>query len=117
VLREETDMERIVLMTDPATPYKRIGAEVGWHEQVNHTRDEYARGAVTTNSIEGYSSQLKRRLSGTYHHVSAKHLHRYLAEFDCRYNMRKAKDGERTEAAIVRAAGKRLTYKQPSQSD
>ena len=115
VLREETEPEKTVLMTDTATPYKRIGTEAGWHVTVNHTIGEYGRGAVSTNTIEGYFSQLKRSIDGTYHHVSAKHLGRYLAEFDFRYNMRKAKDGERTEAAIIRSAGKRLTYKQPAE--
>ena len=56
-----------------------------------------SRGIVHTNTAEGYFSQLKRSIDGTHHHVSERHLDRYLAEFDYRYTMRKMKDGERTE--------------------
>ena len=48
---------------------------------VDHGHDEYVRGAVHTNTVEGYFSVLKRGLTGTYHAVSEAHLHRYLAEF------------------------------------
>ena len=66
-----------------------------------------------SNTVEGFFSQLKRSIDGTYHHVSVQHLHRYLAEFDYRYSTRKDKDGERTMQAIRQTAGKRLTYKKP----
>ena len=58
-------------------------------------------------------SQLKRSIDGTYHHVSHRHLDRYLAEFDYRYNTRGTKDGERTAQAIKQTTGKRLTYRKP----
>ena len=67
-------------------------------------------GDAYTNTAEGYFSQLKRSLSGTFHHVSEKHLDRYL-KFDFRYNTRKEKDGDRTKNAIKRVVGKRLTYR------
>ena len=62
---------------------------------------EYARGDVTTNSVEGYFSIFKRGMKGVYQHCDEKHLHRYLAEFDFRYNNRIAlgvNDGERADA-------------------
>jgi hypothetical protein len=55
----------------------------------NHSRDEYVspRGA-TVNNLEGFWSMLKRGISGTHIHVSAKHLPKYLGEFEYRWNMR-----------------------------
>jgi hypothetical protein len=64
---------------------------------------------VTTNSVEGFFSLLKRGITGIYHAVSKEHLHRYLGEFDFRYNARYMNDGERTELAIQNASGKRLS--------
>src|SRR5687768_5119878 len=85
------------------------------HSLVNHTADEYVRYeegfCVTTNTVEGYFSLLKRGINGVYHHVGRKHLHRYLSEFDFRYNNRKVTDGERAQLALKGFEGKRLTYK------
>jgi transposase-like protein len=64
----------------------RVGRMFRNHESINHSIGEYVRGPVHTNTIEGYFSIMKRGIVGTYHHVSAKHLKRYLAEFDFRYN-------------------------------
>jgi len=104
----------IVLVTDSYQVYEKPGQEFAEHHTVDHGQGEYARTdgslRVHTNTVEGYFSQLKRSLDGTYHHVSARHLHRYLAEFDYRYNTRKVKDGERTIRAIQQTAGKRLRY-------
>lgn len=102
------------LMTDEATRYWHLGREFAQHSSVNHGRKEYARGKVTTNTVEGYFSVLKRGLIGTYHHVGEAHLQRYVTEFDFRYNHRSAlgvTDMERTEAALRGIAGKRLTYR------
>ena len=77
---------------------------------------EYARGDVTTNTVEGYFSIFKRGMRGMYQHCAEKHLHRYLAEFDFRYNYRASlgyNDTERTIAAVRGGEGKRLTYHQP----
>jgi hypothetical protein len=71
---------------------------------------------VTTNSVEGYFSIFKRGMKGVYQHCGEKHLHRYLAEFDFRYNRRTAlgfNDTERAAAIIKGAEGKRLTYRRP----
>lgn len=98
------------IMTDDWTGYRFLKRE-GWkHDSVNHTRYEYARGDVTTNRIEGFFSVLKRGLNGIYHSVSKKHLHRYLSEFEFRYNNKELADGQRVIAAIRSANGKRLTY-------
>lgn len=85
------------------------------HSLVNHKADEYVRHeegvCVTTNTVEGYFSLLKRGINGVYHHVSRKHLHRYLGEFDFRYNGREVTDGERAQEALKGFEGKRLMYK------
>jgi transposase-like protein len=116
VMREQVATADTVLMTDTFAAYDKPGKEFAAHESVDHGQKEYAKdtphGRAHTNTAEGYFSQLKRSLDGTYHHVSAHHLHRYLAEFDHRYNTRKAKDGERTVKALRKMAGKRLLYQQ-----
>jgi hypothetical protein len=68
---------------------------------------------VHTNSAEGFFSIFKRGMKGVYQHCSEKHLHRYLAEFEFRYNTRKITDGERAVLAVRGGEGKRLTYRQP----
>ena len=99
------------LMTDEMPKYKKIGKPFASHERVNHSKKEYARGHVTTNTVEGFFALLKRGMYGTFHAVSKKHLHRYVDEFVFRYNYRKVDDGARTETALQGAVGKRLTYK------
>jgi transposase-like protein len=82
------------------------------HDKVNHSAGEYVRYedgvCISTNTIEGYFSILKRGINGVYHQVGKRHLHRYLAEFDFRYNTRKEKDGDRTLMALDQVEGKRL---------
>jgi hypothetical protein len=65
---------------------------------------------VTTNTVEGFFALLKRGIFGTFHSVSKHHLHRYLAEFEFRWNTRKLDDGARTLQAIRLSEGKRLRY-------
>jgi transposase-like protein len=98
------------LMTDSFGGYREIGKEFAEHQTVNHLKGEFVRDDAHTNTAEGFFSQLKRSIDGTHHHVSTAHLHRYLGEFDFRYNTRSLKDGERTMQAIRRTAGKRLRY-------
>ena len=98
------------LMTDEAKVYKKIGQEFASHNVVTHSKGEYVRGNVYTNTIEGFFSRLKRGLVGTYHHVSAFHLKRYVVEFDFRYNTRKSTDTDRAIALIGGIGGKRLMY-------
>ncbi len=80
---------------------------------VNHSAGEYVNGESTTNSIEGFFSVFKRGMTGIYQHCSSAHLHRYLSEFDFRYNNRvalKVNDVERAENIVRGVSGKRLTY-------
>lgn len=104
------------LMTDSATALIKAGKDRK-HSLVNHSADEYVRYdegvCVTTNTVEGYFATLKRGINGVYHHVGRKHLHRYLSEFDFRYNAREITDGERALEALKGFEGKRLTYKGP----
>jgi len=103
-----------MLMTDEATYYGPVGKRYKHHFTVDHGSGEYVRGSVHTNTLEGYFSIFKRGIKGVYQHVSEKHLHRYLAEFDFRYNNRIAvgvDDQERALKALRGIAGKRLTYK------
>jgi transposase-like protein len=103
------------IMTDDAPMYVGIGQEFAGHGTVNHSAEEYVRAYFWhTNTVEGYFSILKRGIVGVYHHVSPQHLHRYLAEFDFRYNERSAlgvEDQERTATALKGIVGKRLTYR------
>jgi transposase-like protein len=104
--------ENAHVMTDSSTVLKKAFLGTRNHSQVNHTEKEYVRYedglCITTNAIEGYFATLKRGINGVYHHVGKQHLHRYLSEFDFRYNSRKEKDGDRTLLALKSTGGKRL---------
>jgi transposase-like protein len=105
-----------VLYTDESKLYHGSDLFFMGHETVKHSAKEYVRGTVHTNSAEGYFSIFKRGMRGVYQHCREKHLHRYLAEYDFRYNHRIRlgfDDKDRTTAAIKGAYGKRLTYHQP----
>jgi transposase-like protein len=102
------------LHTDESRLYGGADKLFAAHETVQHTAREYVRGDVTTNSVEGYFSIFKRGMRGVYQHCKEKHLHRYLAEFDFRYNNRTylgVNDGERAVLAMKGIEGKRLTYR------
>ena len=99
------------LYTDSANVYKHVNEYFLKHASVNHSAEEYVRGDVHTNSIEGFWSCLKRTIGGTYTHVSVQHLDRYLAEQTFRYDERKNDDGPRFTKAIKGADERRLTYK------
>ena len=104
------------LHTDESRLYHGSGEYFERHETVRHSAKEYARGDVHTNSVEGVFSIFKRGMRGVYQHCREKHLHRYLAEFDFRYNNRTAlgvTDGERAALAVKGIVGKRLTYHHP----
>lgn len=98
------------IMTDEAGYYRGIDSHFAEHHTVNHSAGEYARGDITTNTVEGFFSIMKRGLIGTYHHVGSQHLGRYLHEFDFRYNTRRVTDAERMIAALDGIEGKRLYY-------
>ncbi|MDB5230553.1 MAG: family transposase [Chitinophagaceae bacterium] len=97
------------VFTDSLNAYKGLDKHFSRHEIVNHDQDEYVRGIVYTNRVEGFFSILKRGIYGIYHQVSAKHLHRYCDEFSARYNTREIKDNERFELAVKNSEG-RLKY-------
>lgn len=101
------------LFTDESRLYHKAEDHFAEHSTVCHSSKEYARGDVHTNTIEGYFGIFKRGMRGVYQHCREKHLHRYLAEFDFRYNTRKITDAERTALAVKAAEGKRITYQQP----
>lgn len=107
--------EDATLNTDESGLYKEIGGYFAHHDTVNHGEEEYSlRDPRTgrrksTNAVEGYFGNLKRQIDGTHHHVSAHHLHRYVHEFEFKYNSRKSNDGKRTVLATARIEGRRLT--------
>jgi len=100
------------LMTDTATVLRKTDDVCAKHDRVNHKAEEYVRYenglCITTNAVEGFFANLKRGINGVYHQVGKHHLHRYLTEFDFRYNTRDLKDGERTLIAVHQTDGKRL---------
>jgi transposase-like protein len=103
-----------VMMTDEAAVYRGIGQEMAAHGAVNHAQGEYGRGVIHTNTVEGFYSIFKRGMKGVYQHCKERHLHRYLAEFDFRYNNRVklgVNDSARTAKALHGIVGKRLKYK------
>ena len=105
------------LMTDDAPVYKKLGHEFAGHGSVNHSADEYVRAYFWhTNTVESYFALLKRGVYGSFHNVSEAHLHRYLAEFDFRYNRRALSDAERAAALLCGAKAKRLLYQRPDKA-
>jgi hypothetical protein len=82
-----------------------------------HKDDSVTVETIHTNTAEGYFSIFKKGMRGIYQHCAEKNLHRYLAEYDWRYNHRIAlgfNDGERAALAVKNAAGKRLMYRGPN---
>jgi transposase len=77
------------MMTDELRAYKVMPKRYYVHQVVKHSAKEYVRGMCHTNSLEGFWSQLKRSINGTFHSVSRKHLQKYVNEFSYRYNRRK----------------------------
>jgi transposase-like protein len=104
-------------MTDEEKSLVAIGWNFASHDTVTHSKDEYVRyegdKVITTNTVEGFFSILKRGIYGIYQHVSEAHLHRYLKEFDFRYSNREklgVNDTARASIALKGAKGRRLTY-------
>ena len=121
IVNENIAKEAKIYTDDAAAYYKKLEGFAG-HETVNHSAEEYVRyeagEVIHTNTVEGYFSIFKRGMKGVYQHCSEKHLHRYLAEFDFRYNERSAlgvEDLERAEKALLGAKGKRLTYRRTNE--
>ena len=110
------------LMTDEAKMYRKIGREFREHGTTMHAAFQYVDlkdRTIHTNTVEGAFSIFKRGMRGVYQHCAEHHLHRYLAEFEFRYNTRTANgydDRQRGAEAVKGIVGKRLTYGGPRQS-
>lgn len=104
----ENVTENSNIMTDDFKSYKGLDKYFKSHNIIQHSKKQYVKGIVHTNTAEGFFSLLKRGINGTFHHVSQKHLHRYLSEFDFRYNLRNVEDSVRAVFAIRGSEGKRL---------
>jgi transposase-like protein len=110
----ETCDPKTKLVTDEFPAYRRATVGFGGHSKVNHSRGQYVnRKGLHTNTAESFFALLKRGVHGTFHHVSKKHLPRYCAEFDFRWNGREVTDSERRDTAVKGSDGKRLMYHQP----
>ena len=93
--------------TDEAAAYWGINRD---HETVSHGAKEYVRGQVHTNGMESHWATLKRGIDGVYHHISVKHLGRYVGEFEGRHNVRPMDTAEQMTALAQGSVGKRLRY-------
>lgn len=114
---EQNVAHTATLMTDEYHLYGLVTENTGHkHETVNHRNEEYVRGNVHSNTVEGFFSLLKRGITGVYHHVGRGHLDRYCDEFAFRYEHRKVSDGQRAGFLVKGGDGKRLTYKMPATS-
>ncbi len=110
----KTASRKSYLMSDESSVYPKIGDEFAGHGTVNHSAKEYVRGKFWyTNTVESYFALIKRGVYGNFHNISEAHLHRYLSEFDFRYNTRAMSDAERGDELLRGAKGKRLVYQQP----
>jgi transposase-like protein len=106
------------LHTDESRLYTETGKEFADHRTVRHSTKEYVRyeadGVVHSNTVENVFSVFKRGMTGVYQHCSEAHLHRYLSEFEFRYNRRSAlgwNDTDRVADIAKGIEGKRLTYR------
>ncbi len=106
-LKEHVSGDVEMIMTDDFGAYPKAlrlaGHDLEKHRTVNHSAGIYVEGINTTNGIESAFSLFKRAIIGSYHKVSIKHLHRYLSEFETRFNARKADD--RFEPTLRRMLG------------
>ena len=108
--------ERSRLVTDGSKTYFSVMPKKSQHESVDHSKFEWKRGDVHTNTLDGFLSIFKRGLVGTYQHMDNKYLNRYLAELDFRQNNRAksgVNDNARAAIALKGIEGKRLTYRRP----
>ena len=105
-VHDRTNPDTLVY-TDEAPAYNRLNRP---HEAVKHSVGEYVRGRASTNGVESFWAMLKRGYVGTYHWMSAKHLHRYVNEFSGRHNQRPLDTVDQMAAMVRGMDGKRLTY-------
>ena len=96
-----------MVYTDDARAYRGMPRH---HEAVKHGVSEYVRGMAHTNGMESHWASLKRGYDGVYHQMSAKHLHRYVAEFEGRHNRRPLDTADQMAVMAKSADGKQLRY-------
>lgn len=113
VLRPNVDRSAVI-MTDENASYNGLDGYFRAHHAVNHSERFVRAVIIHTNFAESYHAMLKRSIIGTHHHISEKHLARYIREREFHWNRRKATDGERTVNAIQGAKGNRLRYQTPT---
>jgi transposase-like protein len=107
----ETIKRTAQLYTDEWSGYNKVG-KLYARRIVDHSRHQYVNGDVSTNTIEGFWSILKRGFMGIYHWVSRKHLQKYVNEFVLRYNTRSLSNSERFNLVLANAGNNHITYKQ-----
>ncbi len=113
----KTASRKSYLRTDESLVDPKVANEFAGHGTVNHSAKEYVRGGFWyTNTVESYFALIKRGVYGNFHNVSEAHLHRYLSEFDFKYNTRAMSDAERGDGLLKGAKGKRLMYHQPREA-
>ena len=105
---ENTTPDAIVY-TDEHGAYRGLPRE---HQTVGHGVGQYVKNQAHVNGLESFWSMLKRGHDGVYHHISPKHLHRYVDEFSGRHNARPLDTIDQMAAVVRQSAGKRLPYKQ-----
>jgi transposase-like protein len=98
------------IMSDEFGAYKDLADQFEAHYIVIHSKKQYVDGISHTNNIENFWSMLKRGIYGIYHHISKKHIDKYVDEFEYRYNTRKFKETQRFNKVLTHLDG-RLTYK------
>ena len=107
------------VMTDEHSGYRDMKHYFAAHGTTSHSRGEYVNledRSIHSNTVEGYFSIFKRGMKGIYQHCGEQHLHRYLAEYEFRYNNRDklgCNDRDRAGIALRGIVGKRLTYGGP----
>ena len=104
---ESTDVGSVVY-TDEAKAYEGMPYRSHW--TVKHSAGEYVKHQASTNGIESFWALMKRGLHGTYHHVSVKHLGRYVTEFSGRHNDRPSDTVDQMQHMVKDGTGKRLRY-------
>lgn len=102
-IQEHVD-PKAFLMTDEAAVYKKL-PKIGYRRgAINHSKKEWARGEINTNSIESFWALFKRGHHGTYHSMSKKHLQRYIDEFVFRFNTRQEAMAEKFENLVQKVS-------------
>lgn len=108
------------VMTDEHSGYRDVKHFFAGHGTTSHGRGQYVNledRSIHSNTVEGYFSIFKRGMKGVYQHCGEQHLHRYLAEYEFRYNNRSAlgiEDTERSDRLLQGIIGRRLTYETAS---